>query len=519
VNTAALSNLETSDTTGPASITEVGAGLLQTQNAVVSTVQVVPSSVSFGIVGVSLITSQQLTIYNTSSSQVTLAMTVVPRAAATGTNILVNGAGSASVSVPANGSVMATVTLTGNQPAAGRYEGVITATGGPVPLNIPYMFVEGDGVPYDVIPLNGVQPGQGGNAFDGAVGSYLPWWYSECDSGNNACINDYGPIAVQVVDQFGVPVSDYPVAWGVTEGSGAIDTTNSDSYTNANGIAGAAVYMSASPGPQEFAVDVNGMTLPFDGYARLAPAINSGGIVDAASFSANKAVAPGSWISVFGTNMTDTTQGNNGVNGAFALCPLCNVVNQPLPMGIDGASFSFDTSSQSLPGRLNYVSPGQLNLQVPWELSGTSATAKVIVNYTYSGEYTLPLAQYSPGFFVIDPANDVAALDLSYNLVSSSNPVARGSYVQLYLNGLGPVSNQPGDGLAAPSKPLAMTRATPTVTIGGQSGIVQFSGLAPGFVSLYQVNVQVPAGISAGAQPIVCNIGGVTSATAQLYVK
>jgi len=158
---------------------------------------------------------------------------------------------------------------------------------------------------------------------------------------------------------------------------------------------------------------------------------------------------------------------------------------------------------------------------VPWELAGqTSATVKSIVNYTYSPVYTLALADYSPGFFVYDQTNDVAALDLSYNLVGSSNPVARGSYVQLYLNGLGPVSNQPGDGLAASGTNLSRTTAQPSVTIGGQAvSIIQFSGLAPGYVSLYQVNVLVPANIAAGPQPIVLTIGGVTSATAQLYVK
>jgi uncharacterized protein (TIGR03437 family) len=520
VNSAVLSNLTTSDTSAQASVTEVGAGLLQTQNAVVSTVQIVPSSVSFGIYQVSLTTSQTLAITNTGASQVTLAMTVVQVVPSTGTNILVNGANSATVTVPADGTTNVNVTLSGAAPAfAGRFEGYITVTGGPVPLTIPYMFLAGDGIPYDIIPLNGTQPGQGYIAFDGAVGAYDSW-YTTCDTGNNSCLNDYGPIAVQVIDQYGAPVTDYPVTWGVTVGNGSIDLSNSDTYTNANGIAGAAVYVGSAPGPQEFAVDVNGMVLPFDGYARVPAAINAGGVVDAASFKLTS-LAPGSWISVFGTNMTDTTQGNNGVNGAFAFCSACSVVTQPLPMGIDGAAFSFDTSSQSLPGRLNYVSPNQLNLQVPWELSGSSAVVKVIVNYTYSAEYALSLATYSPGFFVIDQANDVAALDLSYNLVDSGNPVARGSYVQLYMNGLGPVTNQPGDGLAAPGPPgLAATMATPAITIGGQpASNVTFSGLAPGFVSLYQVNVQVPTGLSAGAQPIACTIGGVTSTTAQLYVK
>jgi uncharacterized protein (TIGR03437 family) len=525
VNSAVLSNLTTSDGSAQASVTEVGAGLLQTQNAVVSTVQIVPSSVSFGIYQVSLITSQPLAITNTGASQVTLTMTVVQVSVSPGTNVLVNGSSSATVTVPANGTTNVNVTLAGAAPTvAGRFEGWITVTGGPVPLTIPYMFLAGDGIPYDIIPLNGTQPGQGYSAFDGAENAYIPW-YTPCNNTSNNCINDYGPIAVQVIDQYGAPVADYPVYWGVTIGNGVIDPNNSDVETNANGIAGAAVYVGSSPGPQEFAVEVIGptgatMTLPFDGYARVPPAINAGGIVDAASFKLTT-VAPGSWISVFGTNMTDTTQGASGVNGAFALCSACNVVNQPLPMGIDGAAFSFDTSAQSLPGRINYVSPGQLNLQVPWELSGSAAAVKVIVNYTYSGLYTLALGTYSPGFFVIDSANDVAALDLSYHLVDSSNPVARGSYVQLYLNGLGPVTHQPGDGLAAPGPPnLAMTTATPTITIGGQPAPnVQFSGLAPGFVSLYQVNAQVPTGISAGAQPITCAIGGVTSAIAQLYVK
>jgi len=536
VNTASLSNLTTSDGSAQASVSEAGAGLLQAQNAVISTVQVVPSpgstynpyfgaTVSFGTVGTASITpSGKLTLDNTGATPVTLTMSVQQSANYSSTTAAVSVSPS-TVTIPAGtpgspGQASVTVTLAGSAPAAGRFEGVITAAGGPVPLTIPYMYLVPSGILYDVIPLNSTQPGQGYVAFDGAVNAYLPWVYLGCTNTNNSCVNDYGPIAIQVIDQTGAPVANVPVTWGVTEGTGQIDFTDSDSYTNSNGVAGAAFVLGSSPGPQEFAVLVDGTyELPFDGYARVPPAINAGGIVDGASFKLTS-VAPGSWISVFGTNMSDTTQGNSGVDVAFDNCSLCNVANQALPMGIDGASFSFDTSSQSLPGRLNYVSPTQLNLQVPWELTGTSAAVKSIVNYTYGAEYALSLAQYSPGFFVIDSANDVAALDLSYNLVNSGNPVARGDYVQLFMNGLGPVSNQPGDGLAAPSGPLAQTMATPTITIGGQAvATPQFSGLAPGFVSLYQVNVQVPAGISAGAQPITCTIGGVTSTTAQLYVK
>jgi uncharacterized protein (TIGR03437 family) len=61
--------------------------------------------------------------------------------------------------------------------------------------------------------------------------------------------------------------------------------------------------------------------------------------------------------------------------------------------------------------------------------------------------------------------------------------------------------------------------ATPTVTIGGQSATVLFSGLAPGFASLYQVNVDVPSNIATGRQPITFTIGGVSAPAAYLYVK
>jgi minor extracellular serine protease Vpr len=121
---------------------------------------------------------------------------------------------------------------------------------------------------------------------------------------------------------------------------------------------------------------------------------------------------------------------------------------------------------------------------------------------------------------VIDSTTQAAAaLDQSNNVVSTSNPVAPGSVVQLFLNGLGPVSNTPADGAAAPSSPLAKTPTTPTITIGGQNATVQFSGLAPNYVSLYQVNFVVPQGTPSGLQAITCSIGGVTSKTAYLSVK
>jgi uncharacterized protein (TIGR03437 family) len=85
--------------------------------------------------------------------------------------------------------------------------------------------------------------------------------------------------------------------------------------------------------------------------------------------------------------------------------------------------------------------------------------------------------------------------------------------------GLGAVSNQPADGAAAPSGPLAETSVTPTVTIGGVTGNAIFSGLAPGYVGLYQVNALVPASVASGsAVPVSISIGGTASNTVTIAV-
>ena len=141
---------------------------------------------------------------------------------------------------------------------------------------------------------------------------------------------------------------------------------------------------------------------------------------------------------------------------------------------------------------------------------------KVILNYTYSSTYALNLATYAPGFF---PNGQLAAaLDSSFTEISASHPVARGTTVQLYMNGLGPVQNTPADGWPA-TDASSTTTATPLITIGGQPATVTFSGLAPGFADLYQVNATVPAASATGLVPVTCSIGGVSCQTLSLYVQ
>jgi uncharacterized protein (TIGR03437 family) len=86
-----------------------------------------------------------------------------------------------------------------------------------------------------------------------------------------------------------------------------------------------------------------------------------------------------------------------------------------------------------------------------------------------------------------------------------------GQVVQLFANGLGPVTNQPASGEPALAAPLAETTTRPVVTIGGRDARVEWSGLTPTLAGLYQINVIVPADLSPGIHPITVSIGGKTS--------
>ena len=90
----------------------------------------------------------------------------------------------------------------------------------------------------------------------------------------------------------------------------------------------------------------------------------------------------------------------------------------------------------------------------------------------------------------------------------------------MFATGLGRVTDAPASGEAAIANPLSETSASPEVSIGGAAANVLFAGLAPGFIGLYQVNVQVPAAAPSGdAVGVSLRIGGAESNVVTIAIE
>jgi uncharacterized protein (TIGR03437 family) len=140
---------------------------------------------------------------------------------------------------------------------------------------------------------------------------------------------------------------------------------------------------------------------------------------------------------------------------------------------------------------------------------------------------TVVLAPFAPGIFTLSGGSTGQGLLVIAGTALLAAPpsdagrrAASGVVLSIYCTGLGAVSNQPTTGLVALSEPLSITTSLPTVTIGGIESQVSFSGLAPGTVGMYQVNVLVPDGVTPGdAVPVTLRIGGETSNTVTIAVE
>ena len=238
--------------------------------------------------------------------------------------------------------------------------------------------------------------------------------------------------------------------------------------------------------------------------------LNQGGVVLGAGFTPGP-VAPGSIVSLFGQNLT---AGNN-----FAS-------ELPLPLLLGGVRVLI--GGQEAP--LFFAGPGQVNAQVPFELEADRQLQVLVEgNGVLSAPEALQTAANRPGIFTLGPpfGDQGAILIANTNRLAMpvtpnvpSEPAEIGGFISIFCTGLGATEPAVPSGDPGPASPLATVTTPVSVTIGGQPTTVSFTGLAPGFVGVYQVNAQVPAGVTPGnAVPVVLTQGGSQSNTATIAVQ
>lgn len=232
----------------------------------------------------------------------------------------------------------------------------------------------------------------------------------------------------------------------------------------------------------------------------LLPSISASGVVDAASFRAF--VSPGGLTSVFGTELS-------GVTAA--------ATSLPLPTTLAGVRVQV----AGVDAPLLFVSPRQINFQVPFEAPIGSVPIVVITGTQQSAAQLATVATYAPATFV-NPATGRPIIQRHPDgaLITEENRAKPGDTLIIYVTGIGGLDVEPASGAAASDEPLSTSTVTPTVTVGAVPVEVLFAGLAPNFVGLGQINIVLPNELpQANGLPLVIIYGNRRSQSLALLMQ
>jgi uncharacterized protein (TIGR03437 family) len=213
-------------------------------------------------------------------------------------------------------------------------------------------------------------------------------------------------------------------------------------------------------------------------------------IGNAAAF--NQQYAPGMLLTIYGARLSPVTQA---------------ATSMPWPLQAAGVSVTIN----SVPAPLYYISPGQLNVQIPYETPVNTNVVLAVSNNGRTVSTSFIAAAAAPGIFTDQNGAPVPFTS-----------AARGQTITLYLTGGGAVSpaiatgTGPKVGTATANLPKPQQKIT--MTVGGVAVPPVSAVIPPGYVGVMQVNYQVPAAAPLGRQPVVVTLGGISSPAATLTV-
>jgi len=231
------------------------------------------------------------------------------------------------------------------------------------------------------------------------------------------------------------------------------------------------------------------------GAGPAAPQLSGAAMVNDANFQA--AMAPGGLVAIFGKGLASSA----------------TAAGYPLPGVLGGTCVTLNNS----PLPLLATSDGQINAQMPPTVTAGryALVVRSIANQAASGTANINVAKYAPAVFVDSQGPYIFHKDGTR--VDKNHPGVRDEELTIYATGLGATTG--GHVLAgtpSPSNPPAVTAALlvyfgdPTRSDTGV--IVDWSGLAPGMIGVYQISGRIPGTHESGdALPVTLRIGGVSS--------
>jgi uncharacterized protein (TIGR03437 family) len=259
--------------------------------------------------------------------------------------------------------------------------------------------------------------------------------------------------------------------------------------------------------PRSAFVDFSGNLLVTDGIDRVLYFVPQANALNAANSIVGRALAAGTIVSLYAAQTTNVISSGTVIASTL-----------PLPTNLSDT----EVLVNGVPSALFYVSPGQINFPLSYSLPQAGVANVQVIRPSTGQIYAaaeIPLASASPGLFVegAQQSGPVAALNQDNTVNTATNPATRGSVIQVFATGQGPVAGAPADGQASTGQ--VPTSVLPQIILGSSgNGIevpaanITYSGLAPQNVGLWQINFTIPSNAPTGTSvPITVYMNSISS--------